>query len=104
MILLSGEAQEAVTQVFVRFEHARKLGRDRCDILMVNASCGHALVLGIHKDCDASGLKCFSDAVCDLSRHGFLGLQTLAENLDDAGNLGNPDDLVRRHIGDVRLA
>ena len=44
------------------------------------------------------------DGVGDLRRQALLRLQAAGEDVDDAGELRQPDDALRRVVGDVRLA
>ena len=71
---------------------------------VVDAAGGHALVLGVDQDGDALGLSDVLDGVEDLRGHGLLRLQALGVDLDDAGDLGDADDAVERHVGDEGLA
>ena len=50
------------------------------------------------------GFSDFLDRVEDLRGHRLLRLQALGVDLDDAGELGDADDVVERHVGDAGLA
>ena len=104
MALLAREAQEAVTQILVSLEHTCELRRDCRDILMVYAAGRHALVLCIDEDRHTRRLERFSNAIGNLSRHGFLRLQAFAENLDHTSDLRDANDLMGRHISDMSFA
>ena len=44
------------------------------------------------------------DGIGDLRRHGFLGLQAAGEDFDDARQLRNANDPLRRQIGNMDAA
>ena len=88
-VLLSCKPQEAIAQIFVGFEHAGKLCGHRGNVLVMNAARRHALVFCINQNGNAGWLKRFGDAIGNLCCHGFLGLQALAKDFDNAGNFRN---------------
>jgi hypothetical protein len=61
-------------------------------------------VLGVDQHRDAGGAEVILDGVGDLHGHGLLGLETLGEDLDQAGQLGEADHLAGRHVRDPGLA
>ena len=71
---------------------------------MLHAAGAHALVLGVDQHGDAGGREVVLDGVGDLHGHGLLGLETLGEDLDQTGQLGETDDLAGRHVRDPGLA
>ena len=52
----------------------------------------------------AQGLECLLDAFLDLKRHALLHLQTVAVDIDYAGNFREPRDVAVGDIGHMHLA
>ena len=73
-------------------------------MLLLDAAHHHAHVLGLDHDRHAERLQRLLDAVADLDREPLLHLQAARERVHDARDLGQPDDVAVRDIGDVRLA
>ena len=71
---------------------------------MVHTSGRHALVLGVNKDRAACWREAFCDRITNLRCHGFLRLETLRKNLDNARELGNADDGICWLIRDIGFA
>ena len=72
--------------------------------MVVDAAGAHALVLGVDQHGHAGGREVVLDGVGDLHGHGFLRLQALGEDLDQAGQLGEANDLAGRHVRHPGLA
>ena len=71
---------------------------------LLDAAHGHAHMLGLDEHRDTTRLQACVDRLGDLRSHVFLGLQAAGEDIDDAGNLGKPEDTALRQVGDMRLA
>ena len=71
----------------------------------LHAAQRHALMLGLDHHGDAARLQRLVDCGDDVAGQPLLRLQAAGEDLDDAGELRQADDLVvGRVVGDVRLA
>ena len=64
----------------------------------------HAHVLGLEHDPHALGREVLLQPAGDLLGEPLLHLQPAGEQLDDARQLGQPEDPVARQVGDVRDA
>ncbi len=71
---------------------------------MVHATCGHALVHSVDVDSHAARFERISNRFCDLSGHGFLGLQTLGEDFHHARDFRDPHHPIGGHVGHMGFA
>ena len=61
-------------------------------------------MLCLDHDAHALGLNGALHRLCDLLGEHFLDLQAAREEIDDAGDLGQPQHAAIRQVGDVALA
>ncbi len=73
-------------------------------MLLFDAAHHHAEVLGLEDDGDALGVDGVGDGVGDLAGEALLHLQAAGEDVDEAGNFAEADDLAVGDVGDVGLA
>src|SRR5262245_29505158 len=88
----------------IRLEASREASRDRRDAALLDAAHGHAHVLGFHHHGEAAGLQMIVHRGHDLGGQVLLGLQAARIDVDDAGELRQPDHPFARIIGHMRLA
>ena len=84
-------------------EDAPHRAGDERAVGLVDAADRHATVTRLDHHGDSLGVELFHQEVGQLFGQPFLHLRALGEHVDDAGNLGQPDDLAVGDVGDVRL-
>src|SRR5581483_11270849 len=100
----AGEGEELLTGAGVVAQQAVDGGGDRARALGPDAAVRHAEVLGLDDDADALRLEILVQPVRDLLGQALLDLQVPAEELDDAGQLGQAEDALAGHVAHVRGA
>src|SRR5579864_2835498 len=73
-------------------------------MLLFYAAHHHAKISRLDHDTDTLRLNDLLDGFGNLSRQALLNLQAAGENLDEARNFAQPDNLTIRYVGDVHLA
>src|SRR5690606_13149672 len=98
------EPQELLARLQVLQEDARRGAGDRLRVLLLHAAHHHAQVVRLDDDAHALGPQRVPHRLRDLVRHPLLHLEPPREDLDDARQLRQADDLAVRDVGDVDLA
>ena len=70
----------------------------------MNTAQRHALVLGLDHHGDPARFQRLVDRRDDLAGQAFLGLEAAGEDVDDAGELREPNDFFTGIVGDMGLA
>src|SRR5688572_20113193 len=98
-----GARVRAVAELLARprvvLERAAPRARDRLGVLLLDPPHHHAEVECLDDDTDTGWLENFIDRRRDLLGEAFLHLKAAREDVDDARNLRQPDDVL---LGDVR--
>src|SRR5688572_10070465 len=98
------ELEELGARPRILVEHTTHRARDRDRILLLDAAHGHAQMGRLDDDRDAERLELLHQRLGDLRREPLLHLQPAREDVDDAGDLAQPDDLAVRNVGHVAFA
>jgi hypothetical protein len=101
---LLNEIQELVAGFAVALEVAQHAAGDGATVLFLHAAHHHAEVIGLNDYADAFGLQVFFKSVSHVGGQSLLHLKSAAEDVDHAGNLAQPDDLLVGEIGNVTFS
>jgi hypothetical protein len=78
--------------------------RGRKTSLLLDSAHHHAQMPGFNNDANPLRLERFVYGIRNLYRQSFLNLKPAGENVHNAGQFAETDDLPGRHIGHVALA
>lgn len=95
---------ELAPEAGIRVEDAQHALGDHARAMHADAARGHAAMLGLDDDGDATRPQPFVDGAGNFVRQPFLYLQTPRAGIDHPGELGDAHDSADGHVGDVRFA
>src|SRR3954447_10811065 len=98
---VSCQCEELLARAGVVADAPQQRRGDGARARLLDAAQGHAQVLGLEDDADALAAQLVVEPVRDLGGQALLHLQGAGEVLDDAGELGQPDDPLTGQVADV---
>ena len=101
---LLDEIQELVAGFAVAFEVTQHAARNGAAVLFLHATHHHAEMVGFDYHADAFGLQSSLESISHIRRQPLLHLQPATEDIDHAGNLAQPDDLLVGKVGNMALS
>jgi len=99
--LFLAEGDEFLPQCGIAFHAAAQDAGCREGCVRANAPCAHAGVGGPDDDTGAPGLEVLHEGVGHLRGQAFLHLQAAAEDVNEAGKLGQARDAAVGDVSDV---